>query len=67
VIVASLGNDAPLPVPKPFISSDGQPQWVPDWPLRVVSKVPAVGVDTKTQGIVRISIVKKSPAGLAPF
>jgi hypothetical protein len=67
VIVASLGNDAPLPVPKPFISSDGQPQWFPDWPLRVVSNVPAVGVDTKTQGIVRISIVKKPPAGLAPF
>ena len=65
MIVASLGNDAPLPFPQPFVNSDGRPQWVPDWPLRVVSNVPAVGVDTKTQGIVRISIVKKLPVGIA--
>jgi hypothetical protein len=67
MIVASLGNDAPLPVPKPYLNSAGQPMWVPDWPLRVVSNVPAVGADTKTQGIVRISIVKKLPLGLHPF
>ena len=65
IIVASLGNGAPLPFPAPFYTSDGQPDWTPDWPLRVVSNVPAVGVDTKTQGIVRISIVKKLPLGLA--
>ena len=67
MIVASLGNDAPLPVPKPFVDSSGAAVWTPNWPLRVVSNVPAVGKDTKTQGIVRISIVKKLPAGLAPF
>jgi hypothetical protein len=67
VIVASLGNDAPLPVPKPYVDSSGVAVWVPDWPLRVVSNVPAVGKDTKTQGIVRISIVKKLPVGSAPF
>ena len=67
MIVASLGNDAPLPVPKPFVNNSGAAVWTPDWPLRVVSNVPAVGKDTKTQGIVRISIVKKLPAGLAPF
>jgi hypothetical protein len=67
IIVASLGNDAPLPVPKAYLDSAGQPAWTPDWPLRVVSNVPAVGVDTKTQGIVRISIVKKLPLGLCPF
>jgi hypothetical protein len=67
VIVASLANDAPLPVPKPYLDSEGQPVWTPDWPLRVVSNVPAVGVDTKTQGIVRISIVKKLPLGQRPF
>jgi len=67
MIVASLGNGQPLPVPKPFIDSSGVPQWVPDWPLRVVSNVPAVAPDTQTRGIVRISVVKSSPVGAAPF
>ena len=67
MIVASLGNGQPLPVPKPFVDSSGVPQWVPDWPLRVVSNVPAVAPDTQTRGIVRIGIVKSSPAGAAPF
>jgi hypothetical protein len=67
LIVASLGNDAPLPVPKPYLNAAGQPTWTPDWPLRVVSNVPAIKPDTQTEGIVRISIVKKLPVGLAPF
>jgi hypothetical protein len=67
MIVASLGNGQQLPVPKPFVDSSGVPQWVPDWPLRVVSNVPAVAPDTQTRGIVRISIVKSSPVGAAPF
>jgi len=67
MIVASLGNGQPLPVPKPFVDSSGVPQWVPDWPLRVVSNVPAVAPDTQTRGIVRITIVKSSPVGAAPF
>ncbi len=54
-------------MPKPYVNSAGQAVWTPDWPLRVVSNVPAVGVDTKTQGIVRISIVKKLPLGVRPF
>jgi len=33
----------------------------------VVSNVPAVAPDTQTRGIVRIGIVKSSPAGAAPF
>jgi hypothetical protein len=67
MIVASLANDAPLPVPKASLTSSGTANWTPDWPLRVVSNVPAVGADTKTQGIVRISIVSKLPTSLAPF
>jgi hypothetical protein len=66
VIVASQVDGAALPVPKPFVNSAGAAEWVPDWPLRVVSNVPDVEVDAKVQGIVRLSIVSKAPK-TAPF
>lgn len=66
VIVASQADGAPLPVPKPFVNSEGAAEWVPDWPLRVVSNVPDVEVDAKVQGIVRLTISSKAPK-TAPF
>ncbi len=66
VIVANLANDAQLPVPKAFVNGAGQAEWVPDWPLRVVSNEPDVEVNAKVQGIVRLTIVAKQPK-TAPF
>ena len=66
VIVANLADTQPLPVPKAFLNSDNQPEWVPDWPLRVVSNDPGVEVNAKVQGIVRLTIVAKEPR-TAPF
>ena len=66
VIVANLADTQPLPVPKAFLNSDNQPEWVPDWPLRVVSNDPGVEVNAKVQGIVRLTIVAKEPK-TAPF
>lgn len=66
VIVASLVDGGPLPVPKPYLSSTGVAEWVPDWPLRVVSNVSDVEVNAKVQGIVRLTIASRAPK-TAPF
>jgi hypothetical protein len=66
IILASLGNDAPLPVPKAFVDSSGKPQYVPDWPMRLVSNDPGIVYDAKVQGVARLSIVSKAPT-TAPF
>ena len=57
LIVASLGNGEPLPVPSgPFMYNGALAYW-PDWPLRVVSNDSSLSVDDTPQGVVRVSIV----------
>ncbi len=63
VILADLANGKPLPVPPAFIDAAGLPQWIPDWPLRVVTLVPGIVWDQKVQGVARLSIVPAAPKG----
>jgi hypothetical protein len=67
LIVANLANDQPLTVPKASLNDQGQPEWIPDWPLRVVSLDAGVSGGKKVLGIVRLSIVKSvAPTAAAP-
>ncbi len=51
-----------------YLDGAGLPQWIPDWPLRVVSLDPGIVWDMKVQGVGRLSIVPAVvPTGVAPF
>jgi hypothetical protein len=70
LIVANLADGQPLTVPKASLNDEGQPEWIPDWPLRVVSLDPSISGGKKVLGIVRLSIVKSvapTAAALEPF
>ena len=67
VILADLADGAALPVPAAYLDGAGLPQWIPDWPLRVVSLDPGIVWNMKVQGVARLSILSAAPAGVARF
>ena len=67
VILADLADGAALPVPAAYLDAAGLPQWVPDWPLRVVSLDPGIVWNMKVQGVARLSILSAAPAGVVRF
>jgi len=68
VIVADLADGAALPVPAAYLDEAGLPHWEPDWPLRVVSLDPVIiAAEMNVLGVMRLSIVKAAPTGVARF
>jgi hypothetical protein len=66
---ADLADGAALPVPAAYLDEDGLPQWLPDWPLRVVSLDPGItAAEMDARGVMRLSIEPATmPTRVAPF
>ena len=61
---ADLADGAALPVPAACLDEGGLPQWLPDWPLRVVSLDPGIiAAEMNVRGVMRLSI---EPAVMPP-
>ena len=67
VILADLADGAALPVPAAYLDGAGLPQWIPDWPLRLVSLETGIVWDAKVQGVARLSIEPTASTGAARF
>ena len=67
VILADLADGAALPAPPAFLDAAGLPQWIPDWPLRLVSLETGIVWDAKVQGVARLSIEPTASTGAARF